>query len=297
MVFLIIGTLLLPVGVIGHWAYRTFTDTDRFVATVAPLTESPAVQQGIADEVTSSLITADGAAVQVQEWFPRAPAGLVQTVSQAVVTRVNALVAQLVATPQFSELWANANGEAQQAAIALLSNEPPPSLSVQDGNLVLNLDVVGQTVRTKAQAEGINLPDLGLQAPTVVLMQDTQIQQVRGIYSWAAPLLQWFWILPLGLLIAYVAMTGNVRRMGYGVLIASGLLALFLVFGQAALTPSLQGTAFAPAQADIWNAVTAYLARAAWITFGVGVVLMVVGFFIGPKKQVVEEVVVEEPVA
>ena len=29
MVFLIIGTLLLPVGVIGHWAYRTFTNTDQ----------------------------------------------------------------------------------------------------------------------------------------------------------------------------------------------------------------------------------------------------------------------------
>jgi hypothetical protein len=71
MVFLIIGTLLLPVGIIGYWAHRTFTDTDRYVETVAPLTQSPAVQQGIADAVTGSLITADGAAAQVQEWFPK----------------------------------------------------------------------------------------------------------------------------------------------------------------------------------------------------------------------------------
>ncbi len=285
MVFLIIGSLLLPVGVIGHWAYRTFTDTDRFVATVAPLTESPSIQQGIADAVTDSLITADGAAAQVQEWFPKAPTGLVQTVSQAVVSRINALVKDLVATDQFSQLWATANADVQKTAMALLNNEPPPSVSVQDGDLVLNLDVVGQTIRTRAQSEGINLPDLGLQAPTIVLMQDTQIEQIRGIYSWASPLLQWFWILPVGLLIAYVAMTRNVRRMGYGVLVAAGLLALFLVAGQAALTPALQDTAFADAQSDIWNVLTAYLVRAAWITFAVGAVLVVVGFFVGPKRQ------------
>ena len=288
MVFLIIGTLLLPVGVIGHWAYRTFTNTDQYVATVGPLTQSPEIQQGIADTVTGSLITPDGAAAQVQEWFPKAPTGLVQTVSQAVVTRINAVVEELVATEQFSQLWATANADVQQAAVAVLNNEPPPSLSVQDGDLVLNLDVVGQTVRERAQSEGINLPDLGLQAPTIVLIQDTQVQQIRGVYSWGAPLMQWFWILPVALLVVYVAMTGNVRRMGYGVLIASGLLALFLMTGEGLLAPSLSDTAFAGATDDIWNGLTAYLARAAWITFGVGAALIIVGFFVGGRKQPAE---------
>lgn len=291
LVFLIIGTLLLPVGVIGHWAYRTFTNTDQFVATVGPLTESPAIQQGIADTVTDSLITADGAAAQVEEWFPRAPQGLVQTVAQAVVTRINALVKDLVATPQFSELWTTVNTDAQKAAVAVLSNEPPPSLSVQDGDLVLNLDVVGQTVRERARAEGINLPDLNLQAPTVVLMKDTQIQQARGVYSWAAPLMQWFWILPVGLLIAYAVMSRNIRRTGIGVLIAAGLLALFLLTGVGLLSSSLQGTAFAGATSDIWNTLTSYLARTTWIVFGVAVVLIIVGFFVKPKQPEVVEVV------
>jgi hypothetical protein len=299
IVFLILGTLLLPVGVIGHWAYRTFTDTDRFVATVAPLTESPAVQQGIADTITESLITPEGAAAQVEEWFPKAPDGLVQTVSVAVVNSVNSIVGELVATEQFSQLWATANADAQKAAIAVLSNEPPPSLSVQDGNLVLNLDVVAQTVKQRAQERGINLPDLGLDAPTVVLMEDTQIQQARSVYSWAAPLLQWFWILPVALLVAYVAITKNVRRMGIGVLISSGILALFLMTGQAALSPSFQGTAFEAAQPYIWNTLTAFLAQATWITFGVAVGLIILGFFVGPKKPepavVVDSVVVAEP--
>lgn len=293
LVFLIIGTLLLPVGIVGHWGWRTFTDTNRYVETVSPLTQSPAIQQGIADTVTESLITPEAAAAQVQEWFPKAPTGLVNTVSQAVVTKVNELTKDLVSTEQFSQLWATANGDLQKAGIALLQDQPPPSLSVVDGNLVLNLDVVKQSMRDRVAAQGINLPDLGLQAPTIVLIEDTQVQQVRGIYSWAAPLLQWFWILPVALLVAYAVMARNVRRLGYAVIIASGLVALFLVAGGGLVSSNLQGTAFADASGDIWDALTVYLARAAWITFGVGVVLTIVGFFV-PRKREVEVVEVVE---
>jgi hypothetical protein len=295
MVFLIIGTLLLPVGAIGHWAWRTFTDTDRYVATVAPLTESPAVQQGIADAVTGSLITPEGAAAQVQEWFPKAPTGLVNTVSQAVVSKVNELVKDAVATEQFSQLWATANTDVQKAAIALLQDEPPPSLSVVDGNLVLNLNVVKDSVRTRVQQQGINLPDLNLEAPTITLIEGTQVEQIRGIYAWAAPLARFFILIPIGLLIAYVVMTRNIRRLGYGVLIASGLMALFLMGGDGLLANSLQGTAFEPAESDIWDALTVNLARGAWAFFLIGAVLIIVGFFVGPKKEI-EEVVVEEVV-
>ena len=295
MVFLIIGTLLLPVGAIGHWAWRTFTDTDRYVATVAPLTESPAVQQGIADAVTDSLITPEGAAAQVEEWFPKAPTGLVNTVAQAVVGKVNELVKDAVATEQFSQLWATANTDVQKAAITLLQGEPPPSLSVVDGNLVLNLNVVKDSVRTRVQQQGINLPDLNLQAPTITLIEGTQVEQIRGIYSWAAPLARFFILIPFALLIAYVVMTRNIRRLGYGVLIASGLMALFLMGGDGLLANSLQGTAFEPAESDIWDALTVNLARGAWAFFLIGAVLIIVGFFVGPKKQV-EEVVVEEVV-
>lgn len=295
MVFLIIGTLLLPVGAIGHWAWRTFTDTDQYVATVAPLTESPAVQQGIADAVTDSLITPEGAAAQVEEWFPKAPTGLVNTVSQAVVGKVNELVKDAVATEQFSQLWATANTDVQKAAITLLQGEPPPSLSVVDGNLVLNLNVVKESVRTRVQQQGINLPDLNLEAPTITLIEGTQVEQIRGIYAWAAPLARFFILIPFALLIAYVVMTRNIRRLGYGVLIASGLMALFLMAGDGLLANSLQGTAFEPAESDIWDALTVNLARGAWAFFLIGAALIIVGFFVGPKKQV-EEVVVEEVV-
>ncbi|MGB3014565.1 MAG: hypothetical protein WBB41_08105, partial [Candidatus Nanopelagicales bacterium] len=108
LILFIVGTLLLPVGLIGHWAHRTFTDTQRYVETVAPLTQNPEVQAGIAQTLTDSLITVDGAAAQVEQWFPRAPEGLATTLAEAVVTRVESAIEKLVASEQFSDLWAKA---------------------------------------------------------------------------------------------------------------------------------------------------------------------------------------------
>ena len=305
-VLLVIGTLLLPVGIVGHWAYRTFTNNEQYVATVAPLTQSPEVQDAIAQTLTDSLITTDSASAQVKEWFPKAPDGLVNTVSTAVVQAVETVSHKLVASPQFSDLWAGANSDVQKAAMALLNNEPPPSLSVQNGALVLNLDVVRQNVRTQLEGKGIKVPQAQIDAvpSTVVLMQDTQIQQIRSYYSWAAPLLRWFLVLPIILLILSVVlrpdMARGVRWMGYGVLIAAGLLAVFLLTGDSLLTPSFEGTAFASAQTVIWNTLTVYLARATWITAGIGVLLMIIGAFWGWRRRKnapqVEEVEVIEVV-
>lgn len=303
VIFLVLGTLLLPVGVVGHWGHRTFNDTNRFVQTVAPLASVPEVQDGIADTITDSLITVEGASAQVEEWFPRAPEGLVNTVSEAVVSRVNAIVRELAGTPQFATAWGLANGNVQKAFIAVLNNDPPDSLSVQDGNLVLNLDVLRENVRQRVEAEGISLPQVQSERipATVVLASDVQVQQIRGIYQFTSPILAWFWILPVALLVLSVLLYPNkpraVRRVGFGVLLGAAIIAAFLMLGVGFLTPALQNTAFAAAQQPIWNTLTAYLAQAAWITAGVGVVLVGLGAWFGRGRTetvVVEEVVTEK---
>ncbi len=109
--------------------------------------------------------------------------------------------------------------------------------------MVLDLGVVTQSVREQLAADGINLPQTNVQPPTVVLMQDSQIQQIRGYYSWGAPLLQWFILLPILLLALSVflhpAKPRALRRMGVGVLVAAGIVAVFLFGGKAAINPSL----------------------------------------------------------
>ena len=52
---ILLGVLLAPVAVITGWATWTLTDTDRFVATYAPLADSPEVQSYVVDQAMAAV--------------------------------------------------------------------------------------------------------------------------------------------------------------------------------------------------------------------------------------------------
>src|ERR687897_1930966 len=55
IVLVVVGLLLAPVAVISAWARLELVDTERFVATFAPLAEEPAVQDYITEQATAAI--------------------------------------------------------------------------------------------------------------------------------------------------------------------------------------------------------------------------------------------------
>lgn len=51
---IVIGCILAPLAGVAVWAKSQVTDTDRYVATVAPLASDPAIQNAVADKVTAA---------------------------------------------------------------------------------------------------------------------------------------------------------------------------------------------------------------------------------------------------
>ena len=54
---IVIGCILAPISVVAVWTKNLVTDTDRYVATVAPLASDPAIQSAIADKITAEVFT------------------------------------------------------------------------------------------------------------------------------------------------------------------------------------------------------------------------------------------------
>lgn len=279
VILIVVGCLLLPLGFVGHWAHRTFTDTQRYVATVGPLIDDPQIQSALADTLTDSLITVDGAQAQVQEWFPRAPTGLVNTVATGVVSAVREIVEDVLASEVISDLWKDANAGLQETLIAVLDGDPPPSLSFVNGDLVLNLDEVKEQVAQRVAQRGIDLPqiDAGLLPAQVVLIEDSALPTIRAYYSLASPVLQWFFVLPLLLIILGVII--HPRRpnallgAGIGVLLGVVVLAAALWAGEGLIEPVLDDTAFRATEVVFYQTLTAYLVRGVWY---VGIAALVI---------------------
>ena len=54
---IVVGCMLAPLAGVAVWARNQVTNTDRYVRTVAPLASDPAIQQAVADQITSQIFT------------------------------------------------------------------------------------------------------------------------------------------------------------------------------------------------------------------------------------------------
>ena len=56
-VLVVLASLLIPVSVISVWAIRTVTNTDQYVATMAPLARNPVIVDHLASRATDELFS------------------------------------------------------------------------------------------------------------------------------------------------------------------------------------------------------------------------------------------------
>jgi hypothetical protein len=208
-VFLVLAILLFAVAVPATWARRTLLDTDRYVATVAPLAEDPAVQEYLARTVTEQVFSALDVqaklAASLQERSPKL-AFLAAPIANGVEGFVKDRLQQVFASDAFATSWEEANRFAHAQLLAVLEGGGD-TVQVQQGAVVLNLlplvkaglaamtgvvsDIVGHQV-TLPQITGEEIPSeavtrlesaLGVDLPdqfgTIVVYQADQLAAVQ----------------------------------------------------------------------------------------------------------------------
>ena len=55
VLLIVVGCVLAPLAGVAVWARNQVTNTDRYVRTVAPLASDPAIQQAVADQITTQI--------------------------------------------------------------------------------------------------------------------------------------------------------------------------------------------------------------------------------------------------
>ena len=117
-VCLLVGCLLLPLAAVALWARTVVFDTDRYVATVAPLARDRAVQNAVADRITAEVFAAldiDGLTTRaidglVKQGAPAELALLRQPVVNGVHSFARAQVGNVVATDVFARRGSRPTG-------------------------------------------------------------------------------------------------------------------------------------------------------------------------------------------
>ena len=257
-VVLVVLTAVLAFAAVPAMYLRSeILDTDRYVATVAPLASDPAIQAEITDKVTQQIsdsvdfeaITRD-ALNELSKTAPRVAAvitGLAPVIAEQTKNLIHSTVSKFVATPQFQDLWIQVNRVAHQGIVNLATGNTGGAVNIdQSGTVTISTKEIIARVKTALVQQGVGIaariPDIDRQ---ITLFQSPGTgpghEAIRTLDA-TAPILAWLTVITAVGAIA-VAPRGRKRSttsgVGLAVAIAMALLALALVIGRTVLLNSI----------------------------------------------------------
>ena len=238
-VLVVLASILLPVSVISVWAIRTITNTDQYVATMAPLARNPVIIDHLAARATDALFSSHTVQNKVTQELPPKAKPLVAPVVNAVHTYVEGLAVKVFSSPKFGQLWDTLNRHSHDAVINVLTGKQTPAQKKFEkaGAIVLNLSPALNNVIAAADSHGVTLfnPLKAVVSQgdslsfTIVTQQ--QVSKFSGVFNlivklkWAIPIIA----LVLAILSVLIAMEHRktLLRLAIGV----GLVTLLLLAG------------------------------------------------------------------
>ena len=297
-VCLVLAAVLTVPSAFAFWGQRTINDGQRYVQTVGPLVDSPEVQTAIATKVTDAIQQQ----VDVEALLNQAFSGvitdrprlqlLIGPLAGAVNGLIQTQVQNFIASDAFRSLWLEANTRAQERLVQLLKGDNSGPVQVQGGEVVLDLSTVVDQVKQKLVDRGLtfvqNAPPLPAADQQIVLLESSQLKQVRTIYAFSNPVAKW--LLPIVGLLYLGGLLLSRRRprttviIGV-VLVANALLvAVLLSVGRQLFINQLSGTVFGPASRVFYDTLLSYLERGQRVMLWLGLIIAVIGLFAGGTR-------------
>lgn len=287
---IVLGCIVGTISVIVVWLNLIVLDTDRYVDTVAPLSEDAAIKDAVADKLTVELFTRTQAEELASEALPDKVDFLAAPIVGATEGYVNEQIRKLLDSAEFSRIWKESNREAHRVLNHLLTGEEG-NVYAQDGKVSLDLGGVLEIVKVRLAEKGITIfQDVTLDANSVQLtiFENENITKAQAGVSLLNRLAIW---LPLIALILWVAAiwVSNSRAEALlliGLGLATGM-ALLLVAAAVGRDYYLDAAAAAgnvdmPAATSFFDIIMGSLKTAVRETFAVALLLTAAGFIFGP---------------
>jgi hypothetical protein len=243
-VLVVLASLLIPVSVISVWAIRTVTNTDQYVATLAPLARNPVIVDHLAAKATDELFSTHIVQNKVTAALPAKAKPIVTPIVSEVHSYVYGLALKVFESPEFGQLWDSLNRHTHDAVIDVLSGKSTPITKKVEkaGGIVVNVTPALDNLIDQANAKGVTLfnplkpiltkgDSLG-----VTVVSKAQVSKFTGLFNaivtlkWAIPVIA----LVLGILGIIVAVEHRktLLRMAIGVALVTLLLLAGLSLGR-----------------------------------------------------------------
>ena len=293
VLLLVLGCGLAALSVLAIWLRMTLLDTDRYVATVAPIAAQPAVQDAVADKLETAIYSRIDFAALAREVLPDRADVLAPAIQSGIQSVISDRIGEFTRSQRFQDLWVEANRRAHTRVVDLLTGGRSGRLALDEDTVYLDLSAAVDRVRGALQERGLDRVASAI-PPTV----DGRVElfQSQGLVSAqkAVKLLKTVAIvlpvLALACLVGAVFLTRSRRRgvlrVGVGLAVAMLLLIAALAVARSAYLDALdQGALPRDAASNIFDTLVALLRDGVRVAVIVAVLVAVIAFVAGLPLQ------------
>lgn len=193
VVLMALGFVLVPTAGVAVWTRNTLLNTDRYVETVAPLADSQAVVDDVANAITDQIFAEVDVETLLQENLPPELSFAAGPITGQIESTTRSLVVKALESDRFDVLWREINREASASVVGVVTGKDTTDvLQIENGQLFLELKPVIEDVKARLGEQGLTLVDklpavggsVQLPVANVSYIQDAQTA-VRGLNTLA----------------------------------------------------------------------------------------------------------------
>ena len=304
VILIVLGCVLAPEAVLGVWAGNLISNTDRYVATVQPLIDDPAIQNVLTDKITNQITSrldvtglVNQASAQLNAKGLTRISSLLTTFGPQIASSVNGFihstVHSIITSHAMEVAWVQVNTIAHQSLVNVLSGENGGTVSAKNGQIVLNLGPLIAVAKQQLLARGFSLANsIPTVNATVPLFEAKNLGKAQAGYRLVKAEKLAFPILTLLLLAGGVLAARNRRRAligaGLGLAASMLILAIGLQIARGIYLGSVPSSVLpADAAAAAYDALVNFLRVGLRVVLLVGLVVAIGAFFTGPSRAAV----------
>ncbi|MFJ6385816.1 hypothetical protein ACIQI7_38145 [Kitasatospora sp. NPDC092039] len=184
-----LACVLTPLSALALWARSEISDTDRYLATMAPLARDPRIKTAVTDRVTAEVMKKlpldsllDGLAPDDKPKLGALLGGIGQALDSGLGGFVHTQVERIVDSDAFVALWTDVNRDAHAAVEKLVTGRGGGAVEVRDDTVLLDLAPVIARVKSALVDQGLPLasriPEVHTSYP---LVRSDALPEVRTV--------------------------------------------------------------------------------------------------------------------
>ena len=307
---LVLGSLSIVVSGVTVWAHQVLLDSDRYAAMVAAVSDEPAVIEAVSSKVATGAVTALDVQGRLEQVLPGPTAIIAGPITDQIEQRLEAVIADVLVTPQFQTVWVDANRAMHAKVVAFLRGDTTV-LQTRDGVVYLDVYPLIDAVLRQLQQIGIipadaELPDvagfsltdaqralleraLGVTLPSdfaaIPLFEAARLERAQSAVQAFDAITVASVLLTVVLLVGAIALARRRRRMvmavGLGAIVGLMLLSIVIRAARAYLVSAFADPTGAAAVEGIFTAaITDLRGMLLWVAV-IGAIVVVVAYLVG----------------